>query len=413
MNQALPQRGRRGYSATGGTPLRRSIGRWLLLSTLLVLVLSVATLAKGNLPPSSAGSRSSFSHSALASATGAASYDLVAADGGVFTYGGGAYYGSTGNIKLNAPIVGMASTPDGKGYWLVASDGGIFSFGDAQFYGSTGAMTLNKPIVGMASTPDGLGYYLVASDGGIFSFGDASYLGSEGAATIPGSIVTISVTNTQALSAPGSTGYDVSNFQCAQLPPQAPLYVMEVVGWPFTVTSSATCLSHEFAWGGPQTQLYIFMGDTVPPPPNETAPPCPSGLDTLECTGWQNGYTQALFAYQTAQNAQVNSSIWWLDVETAAGAWTSNQAENYQAVLGARAALTAQGKIVGVYSTSLQWPQIAGASASLVGVPLWATDWNTGNAALACGQAQTYGGGTLLQVQIKVPGSTFDDDVAC
>ena len=48
----------------------------------------------------------------------------------------------------------MAATPDGKGYWLVASDGGIFSYGDAQFYGSTGSITLNKPVVGMAATPE-------------------------------------------------------------------------------------------------------------------------------------------------------------------------------------------------------------------------------------------------------------------
>ena len=34
------------------------------------------------------------------------------------------------------PIVGMAATPDGRGYWLVAADGGVFTFGDAQFYGS-------------------------------------------------------------------------------------------------------------------------------------------------------------------------------------------------------------------------------------------------------------------------------------
>ena len=77
---------------------------------------------------------------------------------------------------LNKPIVGMAATPDGKGYWLVASDGGIFSYGDAAFYGSTGGMHLNKPIVGMAATPDGKGYWLVASDGGIFNYGDASFL---------------------------------------------------------------------------------------------------------------------------------------------------------------------------------------------------------------------------------------------
>ena len=53
-----------------------------------------------------------------------------------------------------SPIVGMAATPDGKGYWLVASDGGIFSYGDATFYGSTGSLHLNQPVVGMASHPD-------------------------------------------------------------------------------------------------------------------------------------------------------------------------------------------------------------------------------------------------------------------
>ncbi len=105
-------------------------------------------------------------------------YYIVASDGGVFTYGSANFYGSTGSMALNKPIVGIAATPDGKGYWLVASDGGVFSFGDANFYGSTGGMALNKPIVGIAATPDGKGYWLVASDGGVFSFGDANFLGS-------------------------------------------------------------------------------------------------------------------------------------------------------------------------------------------------------------------------------------------
>jgi hypothetical protein len=114
---------------------------------------------------------------------GAASpgYRLVAADGGVFSFGGAPFYGSAGSIHLNRPIVGLAATPGGGGYWLVASDGGIFSYGDAKFYGSTGARRLNQPIVGMAATPDGRGYWLVASDGGIFSFGDAKFYGSTGA----------------------------------------------------------------------------------------------------------------------------------------------------------------------------------------------------------------------------------------
>jgi hypothetical protein len=115
-----------------------------------------------------------------ATPSGTQGYWLVAADGGVFAEGSAGFYGSTGALRLNAPVVGMAPTPDGKGYWLVALDGGIFSFGDAAFYGSMGGSHLNKPVVGMAATPDGKGYWLVAQDGGIFSFGDAAFYGSMG-----------------------------------------------------------------------------------------------------------------------------------------------------------------------------------------------------------------------------------------
>jgi hypothetical protein len=112
--------------------------------------------------------------------TGPQGYWLSASDGGIFTFGNLAFYGSTGSIHLNKPIVGMAATPDGQGYWFVGSDGGVFTYGDAQYWGSTGALHLNKPIVGMATTPDGLGYWLVASDGGIFAFGSAKFWGSTG-----------------------------------------------------------------------------------------------------------------------------------------------------------------------------------------------------------------------------------------
>ena len=90
------------------------------------------------------------------------------------------FYGSTGSIRLNQPVVGMAPTPDHRGYWLVASDGGVFAYGDAGFYGSTGSIRLNKPIIGMIPTLDGRGYWLVASDGGVFAFGDAHFYGSAG-----------------------------------------------------------------------------------------------------------------------------------------------------------------------------------------------------------------------------------------
>ncbi|HET9444295.1 MAG TPA: LpqB family beta-propeller domain-containing protein [Acidimicrobiales bacterium] len=109
-------------------------------------------------------------------------YRLVASDGGVFTFGDAAFLGSTGDLVLNQPVVGMASAPApaGHGYWLVARDGGVFTFGEAAFLGSTGDLRLNQPIVGMAPTPTGRGYWLVAADGGVFTFGDAPFLGSTG-----------------------------------------------------------------------------------------------------------------------------------------------------------------------------------------------------------------------------------------
>jgi SpoIID/LytB domain protein len=143
-------------------------------------VTATAGVATPITPAATAAPAATLAPAGSPPAATAGGYWLVASDGGIFSYGDAAFYGSTGSIPLNAPIVGMAATPDGKGYWLVASDGGIFSYGDAAFYGSTGSIHLNAPIVGMAATPDGKGYWLVASDGGIFSYGDAAFYGSTG-----------------------------------------------------------------------------------------------------------------------------------------------------------------------------------------------------------------------------------------
>ena len=117
-------------------------------------------------------------------------YWLVGGDGGIFTFGSAQFYGSTGNLRLQRPVVGITPTLDRSGYWLVASDGGIFAFGDAGFYGSIPGLgyapagtvgaphRLNAPVVGMVPTTDGGGYFMVASDGGVFTFGDARFAGS-------------------------------------------------------------------------------------------------------------------------------------------------------------------------------------------------------------------------------------------
>lgn len=116
-------------------------------------------------------------------------YWLVGSDGGIFTFGAAQFFGSTGSLHLQRPVVGITPTADRDGYWLVASDGGIFAFGNAGYYGSIpgsgltpagsgGPRSLNAPIVGMVPSSDGGGYFMVASDGGVFAFGDARFAGS-------------------------------------------------------------------------------------------------------------------------------------------------------------------------------------------------------------------------------------------
>jgi hypothetical protein len=88
-------------------------------------------------------------------------YWLVAADGGIFSFGGASFRGSMGGQQLNAPVVGMAFGTDvitgvdanyDQGYWLVAADGGVFSFGDTPYCGSAVGQIAPAPVVGIAST---------------------------------------------------------------------------------------------------------------------------------------------------------------------------------------------------------------------------------------------------------------------
>jgi hypothetical protein len=122
-------------------------------------------------------------------------YWVLARDGGVFTYGAARFFGSTGALRLFAPVVGMAAHRGG-GYWLVAEDGGIFAYGSARFHGSMGGRRLNEPVIGIAATRSGRGYWLVAQDGGVFAFGDARFHGSLGALPLTSDAVAIAATPT-------------------------------------------------------------------------------------------------------------------------------------------------------------------------------------------------------------------------
>ena len=101
---------------------------------------------------------------------------MVATDGGIFAYGV-PFWGSTGSIHLNKPVVGLATDAGSTGYWLAASDGGIFAY-NAPFYGSTGGLVLSHPIVGMEANTSASGYRFVAADGGIFAYGSSQFYGT-------------------------------------------------------------------------------------------------------------------------------------------------------------------------------------------------------------------------------------------
>ena len=163
-------------------------------------------------------------------------YWLLAKDGGVFAFNA-PFYGSTGNLKLNKPVVGLAVRPQGDGYWFVAADGGIFSFGAAPFFGSTGdrkvagASRLDgtdaeraaattcvgvdgsvypfgdatrlrgsegspSPIVGMAVRPQGDGYWLAAADGTVTGFGAAASIGAPRPAGAPAAAAVVGISAT-------------------------------------------------------------------------------------------------------------------------------------------------------------------------------------------------------------------------
>ena len=93
-------------------------------------------------------------------------------------FGNLSFWGSMGGTTLASPIVGVGASSGG--YYLVAADGGVFSYG-VPFLGSKGGQTLNKPVVGMAVGAGG--YYLVGADGGVFNYG-SPFLGSQGGQTL-------------------------------------------------------------------------------------------------------------------------------------------------------------------------------------------------------------------------------------
>jgi len=78
---------------------------------------------------------------------------------------------------LNGQVVGAAATDNGAGLLVAASDGGVFTYGDATFFGSEAGAPGVRQIVGVSTSPTIAGYWLVGSNGGVYPFGAAVFFG--------------------------------------------------------------------------------------------------------------------------------------------------------------------------------------------------------------------------------------------
>lgn len=174
--------------------------------------------------------------------------------------------------------------------------------------------------------------------------------------------------------------------------------------------SQNSCLAKEAQWFR-NTTLYVNTG----------YPGSYRGLDyqnypractstDLNCLAYNYGYNAGLYAMNYANNQNVRSSTWWLDVETA-NSWTDDPAQNRQSLQGEWDALLAAGvTTIGVYSTTYQWNTITGTWKN--GWPNWgASTWRTAKqAATYCTGHEFTGGPTYL---IQYASKTFDQDYVC
>jgi len=340
-------------------------------------------------------------------------YWLGAADGGVFSFGSAPFEGNlytdgftglSGSRPLNKPVVGISADPQGDGYWLVAADGGVFTFGDAPFQGSAGGQPISSPVVAMAIAPGRYGYDLSNWSCGDLPTGTQSllFVESTGApfsydfngtpSTCEEQQIGLGAGLTQFYLFSGDSESDPAYPPTDNLPGYLATSTYEP---PATDPSVAACT------------LYAQQTDESCTNPG---------------ANFRQGFDAAIYSYDMAYinagaaglQGDVNNP-WWIDVEP--DFWQSNHTVNYHEILGQMAALQELGvSSVGIYSTNYQWGQIAGGAQLPPGTQLWVPD-PIGNPVPVCtGTAgpnyAPFGGGTIAYTQYSW-GTNVDLDAGC
>ncbi len=80
-------------------------------------------------------------------------YWLLAADGGVFTFGAAGYHGSVPGSGSCGPLlaVSLVASDSDFGYWVGSGDGRVWTFGDAFDYNDAYRSTLSGPVTAFAA----------------------------------------------------------------------------------------------------------------------------------------------------------------------------------------------------------------------------------------------------------------------
>ncbi|MDA8032629.1 MAG: hypothetical protein M0T71_00450 [Actinomycetota bacterium] len=355
-------------------------------------------------------------------------YWLFTSSGQVVPFGDALAF--AGAATDGSALVGMAPTADGRGYWLTYADGFVAAAGDAVTYGSLPAAPLT-PVSGVVAAANGEGYLVVTQAGQVTAFGQASSEGSLGAPP-PGGVTVVAIVPATSPATPtpapsptpaptpaplpplvplkgdpfahGSIGYDVSNFQCkrhdrtvrqAALPKSTALTVVEVAGWLDGATNS--CLSSLLGWASAAAtrhdpdSLYLFLNAPTTAPgavrQDATGPAgtCARlvGASQAGCRAYNYGYNGAVQAMRYAASQGARLPLWWLDVEggrsngeyaqfSAGNYWSTSKALNDRTIQGAIDALHKAKETVGLYSSSIQYANIAGSYVPSGGrLPLW------------------------------------------
>jgi len=225
---------------------------------------------------------------------------------------------------------------------------------------------------------------------------------------IAGLIATYSVVFAQGVYTSKTVGNDVSWPNCSAKPPtNAAFGIVGVTGG--LGFSPNNCLATQVGWFK-NSSLYVntgYPGQKYGLKYQFSPRSCVS--TDLNCLAYNYGYNAGQYAFNYAANQGVNSSTWWLDVETI-NSWTSDFMQNRNSLQGESEALNANGvTTVGVYSTTTQWGSITNSWQN--NLPSWgATTWKTSKqAAKYCIGHNFTGGGTWL---IQYTG-TLDQDYAC